>query len=321
MKTHQVLPVILLTALCNPIGWGAGEPKRPEDSLLRQTFDLAGPRSAQVQLFEMETRVIAYAPDGKRINTDVLKLTLKCAPAQVTGKDADEYTCTKFTVQLGVGKEVAVPAMANWSYRFRNVGAGLDGKGQVFGIDHAQFENLVDANGQPLPVDKAYFVYNSFVDFHAFCNVFAEPMAGGKGIQDLKTLGQKIVHAAAFTEAPVNLGSGIAQGSTFKNGEVTLELKGLGLVDGAACALLGFDSGQSSFQMLMKPMPNLEVRSVGASHYKGDIYVDLTTHWVRKAVMDELVVTESTVPTLPQPVNGIIERNVTIRNVTPKAGA
>ena len=57
----------------------------------------------------------------------------------------------------------------------------------MFGIDHAKFENLVDANGQPLPVDKAYYVYNAFIDFHAFCNVFAEPMAGGKGIQDLKS--------------------------------------------------------------------------------------------------------------------------------------
>ena len=35
----------------------------------------------------METRVITYAPDGKRINTDVLKLWLKRAPAKVTGKE------------------------------------------------------------------------------------------------------------------------------------------------------------------------------------------------------------------------------------------
>ena len=213
-----------------------------------------------------------------------------------------------------------MPAMAGWSYLFKNVSAGLDEKGQVFGVDHAQFEKLVDANGQALPGDKAYFVYNCFIDFHAFCDVFAAPMAGGKGIQDLKSLGQKVVHASAFTEAPVNLGSAIEKGSTFKNGEATLELKGLSLVDGAACALLGFDSGQSSFQMVMKPTPNMEVRSVGASHYQGDIHVDLATKWVRQAVMDELVVTESAVPTLPNKISTVIERHVTIRNVTPKTG-
>ena len=209
--------------------------------------------------------------------------------------------------------------MAGWSYLFRQTDTGKDEKGQVFGIDHAQFEKLVDANGQPLPVDKRYFLYNSFIDFHAFCNVFAEPAGGGKGIQDLKHIGDKVVHAAAFTEAPVNLGAGIKEGSTFKNGEVTLEFKGLSLVDSAACAVMTYDSGQSSFQMLMTPMPNMEVRSVGASHYKGDIHIDLATRWVRKATMDELVVTESTVPMLTNKINTVIERNVMIRNVGSKS--
>ncbi len=318
MRTHGnlfVVTLVLIGATC----LGAGEPKRLDDSILRQTFDLAGPRSAQVQSFEMETRVITYAPDGKRVNTDVLKLGLKCAPARLTGKEADEYTCTKFTLQLGSSPEIAVPAMANWTYLFKNTASGLDEKGQMFGIDHAHFEKLTDAKGQPIPADKAYYVYNAFIDFHGFCNSFAEPTQGGKGIQDLKSIGQKIVHAAAFTEPPVNLGSNIAKGSTFKNGEVTLELKGLSLVDGAACALVDFDSGQSSFQMVVKPMPNMEVRSVGASHYKGDLYIDLATRWPRKVTMDELVVAESTVPMLPNKVNAVIERNTIIRNVRPTA--
>lgn len=320
MRTYKVLPVVVLIALGTAIGAGAGEPKRLDDSLLRRTFDLAGPRTAQAQSYEMETRVITYAPDGKRVNTDMLKLGLKCAPAKLTGKDADEYTCTRFTVQFGTGKEVAIPAMTNWTYLYKSTATGLDDKGSMFGIDHAHFEKLTDANGQALPADKAYYVYNAFIDFHGFCNCFAEPTTGGKGIQDLKTLGQKIVHAAAFTEPPVNLGSNIASGSTFKNGEVTLELKGLSMVDGAACALLGFDSGQSSFQMVVKPMPNMEVRAVGASHYKGDLYVDLATRWVRKVTMDELVVAESTVPTLPNKMTAVIERDTVIRNVTPKTG-
>jgi hypothetical protein len=169
-----------------------------------------------------------------------------------------------------------------------------------------------------LPADKAYFVYNTFIDFHSFCNVFAEAAPEDKGIQDLKRIGQKIVHAASFTEPPVNLGSNIAKGSTFKNGEVTLELKGVSVVDGAACAIVAFDSGQSSFQMVINPIPNMEVRTVGSSHYKGDLFIDLATRWVHKVTMDELVVSETSVPMVPTKVNGVIERSSTIRNTTVK---
>jgi len=316
MKTHRMATTLALAIICNPISLTAGEPKRIDDSILRQTFDFAAPRSRDVQSFEMETRVITYGPDGKRVNTDVLRLWLTCTP----GKDADQYTCRKFTVQFGNAPAVAVPAMANWTYPFKNTATGTDEKGQVFGIDHAKFEKLVDANGQPLPADKAYYVYNAFIDFHGFCNTFAEPTTEGKGIQDLKSIGQKIIHAAAFTEPPVNLGSNIAKGSTFKNGEVTLEFKGLSMVDDAACAIVAFDSGQSSFQMIINPVPNMEVRAVGASHYKGDLYIDLATRWVRKVTMDELVVAESTVPTLPNKVNAVIERNTVIRNISPRTG-
>jgi hypothetical protein len=315
MRTHRTVAVLAIAMICNLVCLAAGESKRPDDSILRQTFDFAAPRAPQPQSFDMETVVITYAPDGKRVNTDVLKLQLKCAPARTTGKDADEYTCVRFTVKFGNAPEVAMPALANWTYLLKTTATGIDEKGQVFGIDHAKFEKLLDANGQPLPVDKAYYVYNAFIDFHGFCNAFAEPTTGGKGIQDLKSIGDKIVHAAAFTEPPVNLGSGIAKGSTFKNGEVTLELKGLSIVDGAPCAIVTYDSGQSSFQMTMNPMPNMEVRTVGASHYKGDVHIDLATRWPRKVTMDELVVAESTVPMLPNKVSTVIERNTIIRNI------
>ena len=221
MRTHRILPVVALAMICNSICPGASEPKHLDESILRQTFDLAGPRSVQVQVFEMETRVFTYAPDGKRINTDVLKLQLKCTPARLAGKEADEYTCLKSAVQGGSSPEVTLPALATWTYLFKNTATGLDEKGQMFGIDHAKFEKLVDANGQAIPMDKSYYVYNGFIDFHGFCNVLAEPTQGGKGIQDLKNIGQKIVHAAAFTEPPVNLGSNIEKGSTFKNMEVS----------------------------------------------------------------------------------------------------
>ncbi len=318
MKNNMMLKFLSLMMVCGMAPVVTAESDATNDAILRQTFKLGGERSQQTQYFLMESKLLTYALDGKCIGTDVFRLRLKCVPAKAAGKDGDEYTCANFTVQISGGPEVEVPALKNWTYIFKTLPAGLDEKGQVLGIEHARFENLVDAGGKAIPPDKSYHVYNAFIDFHGFCNIFAERVEGGKGIQDLKSIGQKIVHAAAFTEPPVNLGSSIAEGSTFKNGEVTLELKGLSRVAGAACAMVGFDSGQSSFKMTVKPMPDMEVRTVGSSHYKGDIYIDLSTNWVRKATMDELVVAESTLPMPPGKVNAVIERNIVIRNVSAK---
>ncbi len=314
---NKIMPMFLsLMMVCGIAPVVTAESAVTNDAILRQTFKLGGERSQQTQYFLMESKLFTYALNGKRIGTDVFRLRLKCVPAKVAGKDGDEYTCTQFTVQMGDEPEVEIPAVKNWTYVFKIPPTGIDDKGQTLGIDHAPFENLVDAGGQALPPDKSYHVYNAFIDFHGFCNIFAERTESGKGVQDLKSIGQKIVHASAFSEAPVNLGSSIPEGSTFKNGEVTLELKGLSQVAGAACAMVGFDSGQSSFKMTVKPMPDMEVRTVGSSHYKGDIYIDLSTNWVKKATMDELVVAESTLPMPPGKVNTVIERNIVIRNVS-----
>ena len=140
----------------------------------------------------------------------------------------------------------------------------------------------------------------------------------GKGIQDLTEIGQRVVHSSAFSEPPVNLGSHVAEGSFFKNGEVTIEFKGLGTVNGRQCALVGFDSGESSFKMIMNPMPNMEIQTVGRSRYTGDIYKNLETNWVQKVTMIEVVVSETTLPRPPNKINSIAERNIIIRNVTVK---
>ncbi len=314
---NKTMPMFLsLMMVCGIAPVLTTESAVTNDAILRQTFKLGGERSQQTQYFLMETKLFTYALDGKRVGTDVFRLRLKCVPAKIAGRDGDEYTCTQFTMQVSDEPEVEIPAMKNWTYVFKIPPTGIDEKGQTLGIEHAPFENLVDSGGQALPPDKSYQVYNAFIDFHGFCNIFAERTEDGKGIQDLKSIGQKIVHASAFTEAPVNLGSSIPEGSTFKNGEVTLELKGLSRVAGAACAMVGFDSGQSSFKMTVKPMPDMEVRTVGSSHYKGDIYIDLSTNWVQKVTMDELVVAESTLPMPPGKVNAVIERYTVIRNVS-----
>lgn len=281
---------------------------------LNKEFNLAGAHSQQPQYFIMESKLITYALDGKRLSTDIYRLHLKCVPANLAKKEGDEYTCARFAVQQGDAVTSEIPAMANWTYVFK--GTNQDENGQVLGIDHSKFENLADASGKALPLDKMYHVYNAFIDFHAFCNVFAEPTTAGNGIQNLKRIGQKIVHAAAFSEPPVNLGKNIAEGATFKNGEITLEFKGVSSVNGKLCALLAYDSGESSFKMRMKPMPDLEVRTSGSSHYFGDIYKDLSTQWVQKVTMTELVVSETVLPMPPNKINGVIERNILIRNVS-----
>ena len=283
------------------------------NSALTQEFNLAAERSQEIQYYFLKSECINYALDGKRLSKDIYQLYLKWVPAKIAGKAGDEMTVVKFTVQFGDSVEVAIPVLVNWSYSFKD---GIDKKNQVFGIDHSQFENLKDSNGNLIPTNKAYHVYNAFIDFHAFCIVFAEPAAEGKGIQDLKKIGQKIVHAAAFSEPPTHLGKNILAGSFFKNGEITLEFKGLSIANNRECALIGFDSGESSFKMIVKPMPDFEVVAVGSSHYKGDIYKDLVSNWVQKVTFDEIVVTEATIPTPPNKVNSVVERNVLIVNVS-----
>lgn len=284
---------------------------------LNRQFNLAGGHSAETQYFMMESQMITYGLNGERKGVDIFRLYLKCVPKELSGKEGDEYTCLKFTVQLAGSSEAEIPSLKGWSYIYNVIPSARDEKGQVFGIDHAKFNNVTDATGKPVPIDKAYHVYNAFIDFHAITSVFSEKASGGKGIQDLTSIGQKIVHAAANSEAPVDLGENIEKGSVFKNGLVTLEFKGLSLVNGKECALIEYDSGESSFKMKMKPMPEMEVSTVGSSHYKGDIYKDLTGNWVQKASLSEMVVSETQVPTFGK-VNSVIERSIKINNVSEK---
>jgi hypothetical protein len=117
-----------------------------------------------------------------------------------------------------------------------------------------------------------------------------------------------------FAALPAGLIS-IAKGSFFKNAEVTLEFKGLSVVDNGVCAVVTVDSGQSSFLMTMRPNPTMEIKTKGGSHYKGDVYLNLATYWVSLVVADEMVITETTMPMPPNKINSLIERDITIRSV------
>lgn len=278
---------------------------------LDKEYDLAGEPAHADQYYVMESKLYKCALDGSRIGTDVFRLYLMCTPSD--DGESFTYTCKKFTLQLNGTDETDIPVLHNWSYVFKS---DIDEQGQVFGIDHSTFDNLTDSNGNPIQSEISYHVYNAFIDFHSFCNVFADRTSEGAGIQNLTKIGQEIVHVAANSEPPTNLGSNISDGSYFRNGEITLEFKGLSTVNGKTCALLGYDSGESSFKMILQPAPNFDVVTTGSSHYMGDIYKDLASNWVQKVTLTEFVISETTLPVEPNVINAITERDILVRNVS-----
>lgn len=283
-------------------------------TILTQQYNLVPQHSKDTQYFEMISRMDTHAPDGELQTWDIYHLYLRCVPSNDPSK-GDEYTCLRFTVQINKGPELVVPSLTGWKYDFSLTANAMDQKGQVFGIDHSKFENIKDEKGNAIPAGNTYHVYNAFIDFHSMY-VFCESSGSGSGAQNLKKLGDKIVHAAANSKAPVNLGSSVEDGSYFQNGEVTLMFKGLSWENEKICALLEYDSGQSSFFMKMKPVPNMEVTTKGSSHYWGDIYKDLASGWFQKASLHEMVITQTDIPSMSK-MNSTVERSISIKNIPP----
>lgn len=316
MKRSLILTLagILTTSLLSPSAHAAATSVSC-DAVLNQTFSLVGPRTRESQEYMLETHTLSLTPSGARDVTDIYKLHLKYDPAPVGATTGDKITCLGFSIQLGKKPEVQIPSLVGFSYNLDLSPNNGKGTAPVLGIPHGPFENLVDSSGHPVPQGNSYHVYNSFCDFHAFCNVFTEPMNEGNGIEDLTKIGQKVVHATAFSKAPVNVGSNVAAGSFYKNGEVTLEFKGLGLVDHSVCAILTVDSGQSSFNMRMRPVPEMEIKTTGGSRYIGDIYLDLNTKWVSKVVAYEMIVSQTTLPMPPNKINAVGARDILIQNL------
>jgi hypothetical protein len=284
--------------------------------LLKQEYNVVPKHSKDTQYYEMESILQKHAADGTLLGRDVYRLYLRCVPSADSSR-GDEYTCLKFTVQINDSAELLIPSLTKWKYFFSLTANEETKKDELFGIDHSKFEKLMDENGKMLPIENTFHVYNAFIDFHSM-SVFAEKTTAGNGAQNLKHIGDKIVHGASFSQPHEGLGSQVAEGSYFKNGEITLALKGLSLVNEKTCVILEYDSGESSFYMLIKPMPNMEIPTKGSSHYFGDIYKDVNGGWIQKAVLHEFVISETSVPGLANKINSVIERSITIKNVKPK---
>jgi len=277
---------------------------------LRGPFDLSIDRKPETEYFQMQTQFVHFAFDGKRTGTETYRFNLRFVPAALSGKNLDECTCQEFSLQLNASAIVTIPALKLWTYQL------FSRTDLMFGIPHDRFEGLTDSLGNKIAPDIRYAIYNNFIDFHALNDAFSRPLKFGKGIQDLKFIGDRIVHMAAFTKAPVNLGTAVKAGSFFHNGEVTLELKGVSVVDGAACAMVGYDSGESTLELVMATSSGQEIMMKGGSEYKGHIYIDLETAWVRKVTLDESVVTESSVPNALTKIDGYTARHILLRLIS-----
>ena len=275
---------------------------------------LTGQPDPTTHYYRMTTEVLGIEPDGRRKAPDVYDLWLEYAPG--AGAAGDGVTCRRYTVRQGETPPVTLPSLEGWSYAFRIGPSGLDERGRIFGIDQAKFEKLADVKGEVLPMPVAYSVFNSFIDFHSFGQVFARRTSEGIGIQDLHAIGQKILHASAHSEPPISLGNMVERGSVFRNGAVTLELKGQSLAGNRRCALIGYDSGDSTLEMILRPMPQVTMKVQGGSHYMGDLYVDLETQWLLKATLMEIVVSETSGALLPQKLASVTERRLLLRAVS-----
>jgi hypothetical protein len=243
----------------------------------------------------MDVEIITRASDGSRANVETYRMRLTGTPGDLSAGKADKWTCTSFALTTGDGPEVTVPALEGWSYDFdRSV--AIDEHGQVLGIPHAKFETLTDNNGNELDAIVAYQVYNQFVQFHAYVDQIATAdLEGGKGIQNLKSIGDTVVLDDFSEDLPLTVGLIIREGSVYKPGEETLEFKGLSVVDGEPSALLGIDGGEGSYAMVIETMPNLNAETVGGTRFFGDLYVDLVSMWLKKAEITVVDVTETSI--------------------------
>jgi hypothetical protein len=283
------------------------------ESILQSTYNLAEERSMESRYYCMETKVVYLGEDGTRTVPVTLRLLLMCVPAGQYPRDGYRYTCSKLTILRENDPEVHIPALDGWSYLFKRADdGGFNHGGLIYGIDHGRFQGLKDGKGNALPPEGAYGMYNMFIDFHAFCNQFAQRTTSKKGIQDLERIGQKIVHESAFSEPTLQLSGNISEGSFFRNGEVTLEFKGLSIVDGVACAIVRFDSGDSSFKFSVNPTPDMEIKTVGAAHYWGDLHIELESRWVRKVEMGEMTVSKVKLGS-QQDIKSVMERRTIIK--------
>lgn len=279
-----------------------------------RSYDLVGERSRETQHFALESRLTIRSTSGKLKTLDTFRQFLLVTPGDHSDGEADRLTCSRFSIQRGDDPEVGIPSLEGFSYEVNSElldENGIDDQGRLYGIPEELFEGLTDSTGEKLPFEIGYQVYSVFFYYHGYTD-YAVPTPQGKGVQDLERVGDKIVHDAALAESPIP-GKLAKKGSVWKNGEVTLEFKGLETIEQRPCAVLSFDSGTCSWSMPMNYMPVMNLKTTGVSNYRGDIHLDLESKLVKKV---EMILSEKTATTMwGIPVN----KSVPTTNLTIKA--
>jgi hypothetical protein len=277
---------------------------------LKGPFNLSSDRERKTKYFRMDTKYIHFRMNGQRLGTESYLLKLQYIPKTSQAENLDQYMCSEFQLQINDNPPVTIPELRNWTYTFNPTLSGADGCGPLWGISQEKFRNIADSLNKVLPFSIRYAIYNNFIDFHSINDIFSRPIKSSIGIQDLKNIGQKIVHPASFIEAPITFGAEIKPNSIFQNGEITLEFKGVSVVDGTPCALIAYDSGECKLKMIMPVSLDQESVAESGSQYKGEIYIDLATQWVRKATLDEYMTIEISSRILPSKINEYIVRHI-----------
>jgi hypothetical protein len=139
-------PIYLLFISCLLNISVTAQQKKVEE-VVKEKYELGGTHSKDPQNFMMQSQLVQLGPDGTRKDSTLYTLYLHCVPGRNV-EEGDEYTCTRFTVRSNSAAEVSIPALAGWKYVYNKTSNAKDEKGQVFGIDHAKFEKVVDSNGQ-----------------------------------------------------------------------------------------------------------------------------------------------------------------------------
>ncbi len=255
------------------------------ESFLSQEYDLVGERSTESQYYHMERVIVFRADDGTRQSVERYNLRLMVEPDDQSAVENAKYTCVELTMQKDDGPEVTIPVLEGWSHEMER-GIETDEQGLLFGVPDTKFQGLTDSNGEVLEPIVAYQIKDLFVGFHSF-TFPAEPAKESQDFQGLKRIGDKIILAEAGVE------TAILEGSTFKNGEITLEFKGVSVVGDAPTAILHLDSGDGSFIMTFSH-EGMEIKTVGGTHYWADIYLDLESKWVKKSEVVVVDMTETT---------------------------
>jgi len=270
-----------------------------QDALPRE-YDLVGKRLEETHYYTVQTEVATHSSKGALKSTDIHRERLMVEPGNLSAGESDRFTCAKFTVQRGDDPEVTIPSLEGFSYTVNKRlldKNGIDEHGQLYGVPEAKFEGLVDHTGAKLPFEVGYQVYSVFHYYHDYTD-YAEPTSEGKGVQHLKRIGDKIIHDGSFAESPLP-GKVAKEGSIWKNGEITLEFKGLSVVDGRLCAIIGLDSGVCPWSMPMTYMPVMNLKTIGVSNYQADIYMDMESKWVRKLDVNLFEITATSMWGIP----------------------